>query len=157
LTVEEYLELLLRVPGSFFKKGFVLCGQKSSKMVESFYRSHSSVLFVDCPQSNSAKELLRYILKGMGVDSTVGKKTTLAELENAVLRHLSLFQVKVLVLKNFDKVLSGKPVATKRVLVTLKSLLSRGRTAVVLTGTEDVRRVIETEEQLLRRFAFKSP
>lgn len=152
MRVEDYLELLLKIPGSSFKKGLVLCGQKSGRIVEDFYRSHSSVLLVDCPQSSSAKELLRSILKKMGVDSAVGKKATLAELESAVLRHLCSLQVKVLVLRNFDRIFSRKPAATKRVLVTLKSLLNRGRTAVVFTGTEDVRRVIEAEEQLSRGF-----
>lgn len=152
LRVEDYLELLLQMPGDSFKKGLILCRQDSGKIIEDFYRALSSVLIADCPQGSSAKELLRSILKEMGVDSTVGRKTTLAELESAVLHYLSSLQVKVLVLRGFDRVLSGKPVTTKRVLATLKSLLNRSGTAVVLTGTEDVRRVIETEKQLLRRF-----
>jgi hypothetical protein len=49
LKVEDYLELLLQMPGDSFKKGLILCGQESSRIVENFYRSHFPVLLVDCP------------------------------------------------------------------------------------------------------------
>ena len=164
--VRDYLELLLQVQDTFFQKGVVLYGQKANQLAEEFYEEHiptdeeidedidlPMILLLQTPEKCAPKALCNAILERIGVDHIIKKRETLLEKEKNVLHYVRVLNVKMLIFKDFDRILKGKPVALKKVLTEIKTLMNFG-VAVVLTGTEDICRVVEKEEQLLRRFIF---
>jgi hypothetical protein len=162
------LEAFWKMPKGNFDRGLIFCGQNSGKVAEEFFLSTFPsedeledddrgvpVLLVQCPEKSSAKALLLAVLETILRDDlylVVPKSARLCDLEKFVLHYLEVLKVEVLIFKDFDRLLSGR--GQKEVLNALKSLYNQSRTAFILTGSEDLKWAVESDEQISRRFRW---
>lgn len=121
---------------------------------DSFFEEHSGIglpiLHILAPSEPNESRLYSNILNKVNAPfkerDSVGAKQALVEY------YLKVFNIEMLIIDEVHNILSGSIAKQKQIMNAIKNLSNTVKIPVVLAGTKDALRAIETDDQIQNRF-----
>lgn len=129
-------------------------GTKPEWIDENYFDKHSGVgrpiLYVLAPSEPSETRLYSNILND--INAPFRERDSVSKKQNLVEYYLTIFNVEMLIIDEIHNILSGSVSKQKQIMNAIKNLSNKLMIPIVLSGTKDALRAVNTDYQISSRF-----